>query len=243
MYKGIGLDRNIKLSWLDAAAAYRLETDDAAELRARLGPVVGEHLTGADAKRKTIDNLINTWLKSETLAPDLYAEALDTFENTTATEDRLWLHYGLILLYYPFFRTCVIAIGQMSRLDETITTRMVKERLSAELGDLGSLKRSAERTVASLRDWGILVDSKQRYAYTPLRRHFSASSTDLEAWMLAIALTAHPAQELPFADLLRLPELFPFRFTITLDHLRQSDRFAVHRQGVGWDMVRLTEGI
>jgi hypothetical protein len=37
----------------------------------------------------------------------------------------------------------------------------------------------------------------------------------LEAWLLAIALSVHPAEELPFADLLRLPELFPFRFAIS----------------------------
>ena len=36
-----------------------------------------------------------------------------------------------------------------------------------------------------------------------------------------------------------LPELFPVRFTLTLDHLRYHPRFAVQRQGAGWDMVRL----
>jgi hypothetical protein len=37
----------------------------------------------------------------------------------------------------------------------------------------------------------------------------------------------------------RLPELFPFRFTLSVDDLRQTERFEVHRQGMGWDMVRL----
>ena len=57
--------------------------------------------------------------------------------------------------------------------------------------------------------------------------------------MLQAALAAHPAQDLPFADLVRLPELFPFRFTLSVDDLRQTERFEVHRQGMGWDMVRL----
>jgi len=38
--------------------------------------------------------------------------------------------------------------------------------------------------------------------------------------MLACALHAHRAQELPFADLLRLPGLSPFRFTLGVDQLR-----------------------
>jgi hypothetical protein len=36
-----------------------------------------------------------------------------------------------------------------------------------------------------------------------------------------------------------LPELFPFRFTLTLDHLCQHPRFAVQRQGAGRDILRL----
>lgn len=65
MYKGIGFDRTIHLAWLDAAVAYRLETDDPAILRQRLEPVVGAHLTGVDARRKTIDILLRLWSKSE----------------------------------------------------------------------------------------------------------------------------------------------------------------------------------
>ena len=239
MDKGIGFNRNIYLPWLDAAAAFCAETDDPAEIRARLEPVVGQDLDGVEARRKTIDILINIWLKSGDVAPDLRADAVAWFQATPVTGDRLWLHYGLTLLYYPFFRQCIVAIGQLNRHENTITTRMVKQRLVAERGHLGSLDRAVERVVASLRNWGILTESDQRYAYIPKRQAFSASSADLEAWLLACALHAHPAEELPFADLLHLPELFPFRFTLAVDHLRAHPWFVVQRQGAGWDMVRV----
>jgi hypothetical protein len=239
MDKGIGFNRNIYLPWLDAAAAFCAETDDPAKIRARLEPVVGQDLEGVEARRKTIDILINIWLKSGDVAPDLRADAVAWFQAAPVTGDRLWLHYGLTLLYYPFFRQCIVAIGQFSHHENTITTRMVKQRLVAERGHLGSLDRAVERVVASLRNWGILTESDQRYAYIPKRQAFSASSADLEAWLLACALHAHPAEELPFADLLHLPELFPFRFTLAVDHLRTHPWFVVQRQGAGWDMVRL----
>ncbi|TEU11068.1 MAG: hypothetical protein E3J21_24575 [Anaerolineales bacterium] len=239
MDKGIGFNRNITLSWLDAAAAFCAETEDPAEIRARLEPVVSHDLDGVEAQRKTIDILINIWLKSGDVAPDLRAEAVAWFQATPVTGDRLWLHYGLTLLYYPFFRDCTVAMGQFSRYENTITTKMVKQRLVAERGHLGSLDRAVERVIASLRNWGILTESDQRYAYAPKRQTFSASSADLEAWLLACALHAHPAEELPFADLLHLPELFPFRFALAVDHLRAHPWFVVQRQGAGWDMVRL----
>ena len=247
MGKGIGFNRNIFLPWLDAAAAFCAETGDPAEIRARLEPVLSQDVKGVDARRKTIDILINVWLKSRDLAPDLRAQAVNWFQSTLVVDDRLWLHYGLTLLYYPFFRDCAAAIGQFSRYasrrEGTITNRMLKQRLASERGHLGSLDRAVERVVASLRNWGMLTETDQRYTYAPQRQAFPASSTDLEAWLLACALLAHPAEELPFADLLHLPELFPFRFTLTVHHLRTHPRFAVQRQGAGWDMVRVVSPI
>jgi hypothetical protein len=53
------------------------------------------------------------------------------------------------------------------------------------------------------------------------------------------ALLAHPAEELPFSDLVRLPEIFPFCITIGVQDLRESASFEVNRQGLNWDMVAL----
>jgi hypothetical protein len=239
MNKNIGFNRTLFLPWLDAAAAFCAETSDPAEMRLRLEPIVAQHLKGVEARRKTIDLLLNIWLRTEHIAPDLRAEAVAHFQATPVVGDRLWLHYGLTLLYYPFFRQCAAVIGQLSRYGQAITRAMVKQRLVAERGHLGSLDRSAERVMASLHNWGILTHSKQSRAYMPQCQAFSASTKGLEVWLLACALHAHPAGELPFADLLRLPELFPFRFTVGLQELRGHSRFAVQRQGVGLDMVRL----
>lgn len=239
MDKGIGFNRTVFRSWLDATAAFCAETDDPDEIRARLEPVVGQHLTGEEGQRKTIDVLINIWLKSEEIAPGLHEEAVDWFQTSPVVEDRLWLHYGLSLLYYSFFRECAAAVARFGRLEGKVTTRIVKKRMAAKRGHLGSLDRSVERIIASLRDWGVLTETEERYVYEARLQAFPASSTEVETWLLACALHAHPAEEIPFADLLRLPELFPFRFTLAVDALRQHPRFDVQRQGPGWEMVRL----
>ena len=239
MDKGIGFNRNITLPWLDAAAAFCAETDDPIELRARLEPVVGQRIASAANLRKAIDILVNIWVKSAGIAPEFRDEAVAYFQATSVIGDRIWLHYGLTLLYYSFFREVAAAIGQLGRYEDRVTPAMVKQRLISSRGQLGSLEKAVERIMFSLRNWGLLVESDQRYAYAPQGQAFPASSTDLEAWLLACALRAHPADELPFADLLRLPELFPFRFTLTVDDLRAHPQFAVQRQGAGWDMVGL----
>ncbi len=239
MAKGIGFNRSIHLSWLDATAAFCAETDDLLELRSRLESVVAEHLTGKDARRKTIDVLINIWLKNGEANAALRDQAVTWFQTSHEPGDRLWLHYGLTLLYYPFFRECTTVIGQLGRSTETVTNKVLIQRIIARLGHLGSLERSVQRVVSSLRDWNILTNSSQRHAYALQRQVFSASHLDLEIWLLICALKAHPVEEIHFADLLHLPALFPFSFTLTPNHLRQSSYFEVQRQGMGFDMVRL----
>jgi hypothetical protein len=241
MDKNIGFNHNIRLAWLDAAAAFCAETDNLGEVRARLEPIVGQDIAGRVWRRKAIDVLINIWGKSGENTSGLRQEAIAYFQATPVLPDRLWLHYGLTLLCYPFFRETAAVIGQLTRLEEVITQARVKQRMISERGPLGSLDKAVERVIFSLRNWGILTDSDRRYTYVPQRQGLSASRPELEAWLLACALHAHPAEELPFTDLIRLPELFPFRFTLTVDHLRQHPRFVVQRQGAGWDMVRVVK--
>jgi len=58
-----------------------------------------------------------------------------------------------------FFRRCVVAIGQFGCYEEAFTTKMVRQRLTSELGELGSLPRSFARIIASLCDWDVVVSS------------------------------------------------------------------------------------
>lgn len=239
MNKNIGFRRNIYLNWMDATAAFCLETTDLAELRERLDPVVAQQVASQENRRMAIDILINIWAKSAEKYPALRAKAVSLFDRTANVDDRIWLHYGMTLLVYDFFRLGVTIIGQLSRYQETVTPKNVKQRMIAELGQLGALEKATDRILFSLRNWGVLEETAQRHAYRPRRGNLAASSTALEEWMLAVVLTAHPDDELPFADLLRLPELFPFQLTVGMDQLRQSGYFDLYRQGSGWDTVAL----
>ncbi len=241
MEKNVGFNRNIRLGWLDAVAALNGETDDAGEIRARLDPIVGEEIASPVNRRKAIDILINIWVKTGDVAPFLRAEAVARFGAASSVTDRLWLHFGLTMLYYPFFRETAVAVGQLTRWDDAVTPALVKQRLVASRGQLGSLDKAVERVIFSLRDWGLVIGAEQRHAFRQVEPPLSTGDAALERWLLACALRSHPAVELPFADLVRLPELFPFRFTLGVDQLRRSPGFAVQRQGLGLDMVGLAK--
>jgi hypothetical protein len=118
---------------------------------------------------------------------------------------------------------------------------MIKDRLIAEKGHLGAMDRSVERVMASLTEWALLIPMKGRGVYKLQTNKIRASSIEYEVWLLACSLYAHPSTQLPFPDLVHLAELFPFRFTISSDHLRSGSLFEVDLQGGGLKMVRLVD--
>lgn len=237
--KGIGFNRTIFLNWLDAAADLRAQTSELSSLRNGIKEIVGQDITGIDAIRKSVDVIVNIWHKSAEVDSGLHAQALELLPQISVNE-RIWLHYGLTLLYYPFFRQTTAILGQFARTGEPITRLAVKGRLSSEIGHLGSLNRSAERVVASLVSWGALEHQKKGNVYIPQLQMFKTNNLGVQGWLFECALLAHPSDQLPFPDLVRLSELFPFKFTIRLDNLRASAKFNIQKQGM-WDMVSLNE--
>jgi hypothetical protein len=237
--KGLGFIRNVNLAWLDAAAESRLRNDTILSMRSDLDQILSADIQGLGARRKTIDVLISIWHKTALVDQELYNEAIAFLPNI-AIDERIWLHYGLTLLYYPFFLQTTAVVGQFARTGEPITRQAVKNRLATEIGHLGSLNRAAERLVASLVDWKILTHQSKGNIYIPQLQSVSTSNSALQCWILACALAAHSADQIPFPDLMRLPELFPFRLTITIDYLRKSSKFDIQKQGM-WDMVGLSQ--
>lgn len=238
MDKGIGFSRTITLDWLDVTASLCVQNVEPLKIRQHLAETISGTVLGIDAQRKTIDVLSAIWVKTEKSAPQIRQQALAIFPTLSSSEERLWLHYGMALVCYPFFRKCVAAIGQVSRTDEIITCKKIKDRIAGDYGHLGALDRSVERIIASLTNWGALASTDQKKNYRILLRCFS-SSENLQSWLLTCALYAHPSEAIPFDDLVHLPELYPFKFTIVVDNLRRDSRFEVQRQGGGLVMARL----
>lgn len=238
MDKGIGFSRTVMLDWLDVTASLCVQSFEPLKIRQHLAGTISGTVHGIDAQRKTIDVLSAIWVKTEKSAPQIRQQALAIFPTLSSSEERLWLHYGMTLVCYPFFRKCVAAIGQVSRTDELITRKMIKDRIAGDYGHLGALDRSVERIIASLTNWGALANTDQKQNYHILLRRF-LSSENLQNWLLTCALYAHPSEAIPFDDLVHLPELYPFKFTVGVDNLRRDSRFEVQRQGGGLEMVKL----
>lgn len=239
MDKAIGFRRNICLEWMDAAAAYVAAGDGAAALRAHLDPIVAHKVASVENRGYALTILATIWLYGGERYPPLHAAALRLYTAAAVPDDRRWLHYGMALAAYPFFQQTVRAIGRQVLRKDTFTLAEIKRAMIADRGHPGGVAMAAARVVFSVRDWGLLSAGSGKGVLAPPAPRLATADPGLQAWLLAVALTVHSGEELPYLDLIRLPELYPFAFTLTLDELRRHPWFAVQRQGAGLDMVRL----
>jgi len=239
MAKTTGFARNILRSWLDATAELCLSPQPSSVIRDRLDGMIVSQIASQKNRRMATNILVTIWSPPKAQMTPFHAEARALYEHAMTSADRLALHYGLTTLVYPFFRANVVLIGQMSHVTTQLTARQLKQRVFASYGQLGAVDKAVERVIFSLRDWHLLQPGKKRYTYEICRDTLTITDPAIEEWLLAVLLFAHSADELLISELLHLPEAFPFQISRTIDNLRHSKRFEIHRQGTRDDMVSL----
>ena len=201
--------------------------------------MLSQDRSGIEAIRKSIDILINIWQKNKEQHPLLVEFALQHYKETFNPTDRLWLHFGLTSLYYAYFRDTAAVIGNLTKRGSQVSNKEVIKKLISKRGNLGDLERSAQRIVSSLRDWDLLVDTEQSYVYRARYRELITDNPELEVWLLQCAFIRKEIEQIPYDDLIRLPELFPFNIKVGLDFLRNNSQFSVYRAGGGIPIVTL----
>jgi hypothetical protein len=238
MSQRLGLDRDIKLAWLDAAAAIaarRLGTSDTqkALMAALEGEVPGT--TPQSGRGKTVTVLRRVWYSVPAEATSLRDLALTLLQEGDA-RDRLALHWAMLLGTHPFFGDVAASVGRSLSLQGAFDRASILRRVKERWGDRSTLSRAIPRLLASFVDWGVLERDRERFTAPAARL---ALGTDHEVVLLEAAILASPGATSSVAALAASPMLFPFDIHTGLERVRRSDRFTVHREGMDTEIVAL----
>lgn len=236
MRKVVGIDRKIKRAWLDKVLDRLATTKDEKELRTFLDRALKEELPGKESRAKSVGIVLRIWsgVPKERLALRDRAVALLP---KISGQERIWLHWGMTVLAYPFFRDTAEVVGRLLALQDDFTTAQVQARLVTTWGDRATSKEAAQKLLTTLVDWEVLRSTKTKGQFL-LARKMTTSAPELQLWLLE-ALLAASAAEIEAQQLLRLPEAFPFTLSIGVADLRKHESFNIHRQGLDMDMVAL----
>ena len=239
MSQRIGFDREIRLDWLDATAGIFKETEDIEKVREYLHNYLAEYFPHYEARRKTITVLTRVWCRIPESDRSFRDEALVLLPALNQT-DRIWLHWGLCLLAYPFFRDVVRTADRSLRYYGSFSKREIVQQMSVTWGERATLPRAVERVLSSLYDWGFIVrgTEKDKYEYaTPV----STGNREVEMWLLKAVVCAHPKGSLPADKIHAIPEVFPFSFSVSVPDVLTSGDFEVSQLGNNQFVLRCPE--
>ena len=231
----LGIDRKIKRAWLDALLDHLTQTTDNDELRRFLDERLVEELPGHASRAKSVGIALKIWSGVPANRLPLRDRAIALLP-TISGQERVWLHWGMTSLAYPFFRDAAEVVGRLLTLQDDFTTAQVQERLLKKWGDRATTKEAAQKLLHTLVDWEVMRSTKTKGHFLLVARMSSPSSA-LQLWLLESLLAASSAEEVEAQQLLRLPEMFPFQLSIGLSDLRRHGGFHLHRQGLDMDMV------
>jgi hypothetical protein len=236
----IGIDRKIRLMWLDATVGHLGEGATPDEIRRRLNLALANEVGGEgahNARGKTLTVLLHIWV----LVPPGLRAFRDhgvALHKHAAPKDRICLHWGMALATYPFFRDLATNIGRLLELQGNVALSLLTRRMTERWGQRTTLVRAVQRVTRSMVEWGVLAESKDRGVYEVTQRQ-AAPGVEVSAWMLESLLRASQHESGAFRHLVRSPALFPFSISVHSASIRNSPRLELARQGLDEDLIVL----
>ncbi|GAB4456357.1 MAG: hypothetical protein Kow0070_06280 [Anaerolineales bacterium] len=226
-------DRFLRYDWAEHALELAVQEHPPDSLRDWL---LAEGLKGESARR-TANVLTWLWFPKDEHALRLRDEAVRLFPQLTL-EERRALHWGMAIFVFPTFRQTVQICGRLLRLQGECSKQDVTTRVLERYSNQTTIKRSVERILQTLTDWGILNPSAGTHLSCP---PLTLAQPEICRWLLWSVLGSAPDHYRLVADLVNATEIFPFRLIGAEQALHETALFSLHRNAHGEEIVGIND--
>lgn len=209
----IGIDRIVRLKWLEKTLFLVLAGNEDAVIRESLREYIKESFRSNNPNvrgsiDKTITILLKVWARVPSDLVSFRDDGLHLAENAKNTQ-RIALHWAMITAVYPFWNSVAIQTGRLLRLQGSVIAAQVQRRVKEQYGERQTASRATQRVLRSMIDWSVLRDTNEKGIYKK-GEQFSLDNPRLVAFMVEALLYSTPNGTAPMKDLLNSPSLFPF---------------------------------
>jgi hypothetical protein len=237
----LGLDRPLKLEWLDAVAGRLAAGDSPKAAREFVWDLLEGVVAGATpqtARGKTLTVLSRAWLTPTPPATTLRATAVRLVSQASA-DQRLAIHWAILSAAYPFFVDVAGLVGKSLDLNGAVALSPLTRRLVDIWGDRSTLRPAAQRLIRSMAQWGVLREEGKAGLYLAAKKRIVVPPGIGELLVEGLLIAAQRGMSL--SQLVGHPANFPFDVRINITDLRRNERLVVHRQGDQTDVVELED--
>jgi len=243
-YSQIGLDRLVRLKWLERTAYLVLAGNEPSAVKAALqeelrGSFRSANTKGRGSLDKTITILMKIWVRPPHELHSLQGDGLKLL-SSLPREDHIAVHWGMAMAVYPFWGVVAAHVGRLLRLQGTAAASQVQRRLREQYGERETVSRRVRYVLRSFVDWGVLKETPKKGVYTQgISR--AIDHPQLIAWLAEAFLHAHPNGSAALRTVLDSMSFFPFRFSpISAAQLvAVSGRLDVLRHGFDQELIML----
>jgi hypothetical protein len=235
LLKNVGFLQYVKKDWLDATISFYQNNQNIDEIKANLNKLLESEVPKNEERRKTIDVLTRIWIRTPKKFKSSKEFGLGFYDNLDPNE-RIILHWGMLLLAYPFFRDIVYSIGLLLKTQNSFTSTQLRNKLVSSWGHRTTIIRAIDRIIQSLKDWDILViDQKSLKPNSKLK----IKNESLCLWFLECVFRSENMDSILFDKLISLETMFPFELKIPLYKIKQAQNFEHQIYGMNVEMISL----
>lgn len=241
----VGIDRVIRMEWLDKTSSFVLAGTDKFIIKNILmedikGNFHAKETSARGAIDKTITILMRTWIGSNNneLKP-LREDGMELLKRYPRIH-HIIIHWGMITSTYPFWQCVAMQTGRLLRLQGTASTTQIQRRIREQFGQRETVTQATSRALRSFLNWGVINETETKGVYS-IGTTLEVSDPELIAWLLEASLYGVTDKVSPLKDLIGSPSLFPFQIKpINAEILvSASSRLDYLRHGMDEDLLML----
>jgi len=243
-YTQIGIDRLVRLEWLEKTALYVLAGNSMLDIKTALqdglkNSFQTEETTVRGSIDKTITILMKTWLNAPKYLQSLQSDGLKLI-SSLPPECHIAVHWGMVMAVYPFWGNVASNVGRLLKLQRSAAAAQVQRRLREQYGERETVFRRVRYVLRSYVDWDVLTETEIKGIYA--QEHIiKIDDPNLISWLIEASLHACSNGSAPLRGLMESNSLFPFSLhPISADHLLSiSSRLECLRHGLDEDLIML----
>ncbi|EPY7700974.1 MULTISPECIES: hypothetical protein [Bacillus] len=228
MSKPVGFDQKVLLHHLDFTANHtkKYSRKDMYEV---LDGYLRNDITGAKSRKNAVTMLMKIWYLVDKDLIEIRDRVLEVLPVLTK-EERVFIHWGMTLAAYPFFKDAIHELGKLFQLQDTVPSTVIGKRMKEEYGDRRRVEVATSAVLMSIKAWGIIIPTKNRSYQLPDKVFISNPLLQVFIVKIMLHVLEHTALQI---DILKNhPMLFPFDHEFDLLELRQNEWLTLHHQGV-----------
>ena len=225
MAKSIGMCRALKLEWLNQTVELLLEGRSEQEIKETLTDYLSKDIKSYTNLHKTISILMNTWIRLPDNLMKLRNQVLKIY---STTDNKLALHWCMLLLTQPLFNDVCRLIGKISKIQDTFNTTWLKKQLSETWGANSTVLQGITRVLLTLKNFGVIENQKTG---TYFIKKIPIKERDLLELVILSTLFLNQKYYYDFDELISIPQFFAFDYHLSYEVLLNSQLFKLSTFG------------